>query len=98
MGTHVTLIKFTPQGLQEIQNSPKRAADFINNAKKAGLTVKEVYWLMGAYDGIILFEAENEEAVASAMLKLGAFGNVTTETLRAFNTSQMEKIITKATA
>jgi uncharacterized protein with GYD domain len=98
MATYITLIKFTPQGLRDIQDSPKRAADFSDKAKKAGITVKDVYWLIGAYDGVILFEAENEEAAASAMLKLGAYGNVTTETLRAFNTSQMTQVIANATA
>jgi uncharacterized protein with GYD domain len=44
MPTYVMLLNFTDQGIRNIKDSPKRADAFKNTAKKAGATVKEVFW------------------------------------------------------
>jgi uncharacterized protein with GYD domain len=50
---------------------------------------------MGAYDGLILFDAPDDETATAAMLSLGSRDNVTTQTLRAFNATEVGKILAK---
>jgi uncharacterized protein with GYD domain len=64
-------------------------------AQKAGVTVKDIYWTLGTYDGVVLFEAPNEEAVAALGLELGALGNVRTQTVRAFSLDEMNGVLGK---
>lgn len=64
-------------------------------AQKAGVTLKEVYWTMGVYDVVLILEAPDDETVAAALLGLASLGNVRTQTLRGFNSSEMKEIISK---
>jgi uncharacterized protein with GYD domain len=96
MATYLALINFTQQGLQNIHDSPHRAAAFKTAAKKAGVKIREVYWTLGAYDGVIVFEAKTEETATGLMLGLAALGNVHVQTLRAFNAAQFADIVAKS--
>jgi uncharacterized protein with GYD domain len=93
MATFITTIKFTEQGLQGIRESPKRATAFKSAAKKMGVKITDVYWTLGNFDGILIFDAPDDEAATAAMLQLSSQGNVHTTTARAFGTTEMEKII-----
>jgi uncharacterized protein with GYD domain len=95
MNAYLTLINFTQQGLQNIHESPHRAAAFKASAKKAGVKVREIYWTLGAFDGAILFDAESDAAATSAMLALSSLGNVHTQILRTFNAAQFASIVKK---
>jgi uncharacterized protein with GYD domain len=95
MATFISLVNFTEQGIQDFQASPERAAKFKSMAGDAGVKLKEVYWTMGAYDVVLLLEAPDDQAVVAALLGLGSLGNVRTQTLRAFNSSEMREIISK---
>jgi uncharacterized protein with GYD domain len=44
---------------------------------------------------VLILEAPDDEAVAAALLGLGSLGNVRTQTLRAFNSSEIKEIISK---
>jgi uncharacterized protein with GYD domain len=93
MATYATLLKFTERGDKNIKDTCKRAADFKTHAKKHGIEVKEQYWCMGAYDGLIIFDAPDDETATAAMLSLSSRDNVTTQTLRSFNAAEMGKIV-----
>ena len=95
MATYVTLIKLTEQGVKKFKDTCKRAADFKASAKKLGVEVKEQYWCMGAYDGVIVFEAPDDDTATAAMLTLSSLDNVTTQTLRSFTATDMGKILGK---
>lgn len=95
MNTYIGLITFTPQGLQNIHDSPHRATAFKTAAKKVGVKVREIYWTLGAYDGVIVFDAQNDDAATAAMLALSGLGNVHTQTLRTFNAAQFAGILEK---
>jgi uncharacterized protein with GYD domain len=60
MPTYVMLLSFTDQGIRNIKDSPKRADAFKNTAKKAGATVKEVFWTLGQYDVVTIVEAPDD--------------------------------------
>ncbi len=95
MATFITTIKFTQQGIKDIDHSTKRAAIFKTEAKKFGAKVKEIYWTLGDHDGLLILEAPDDETATAAILHLGAMGNVHTSTCRAYTASEIEKIIAK---
>jgi uncharacterized protein with GYD domain len=95
MATYVTLLKFTEQGVKKVKDTCKRGADFKASAKKLGVEVKEQYWCMGAYDGVVVFEAPDDDTATAAMLALSSSDNVTTQTLRSYTAAEMGKILAK---
>ena len=97
MATFVTLLKFTEKGVKEYKDTCRRAADFKAMAKKHGIEVKETYWSMGSFDGVIIFDAPDDATAASGMLALSAHDCVTPQTLRCFTSTEMAQIVAKAT-
>lgn len=91
MATFISLFSYTDQGIRNIKESPKRADAFKAMAKKLGVTVKEIYWTLGHYDLVVVLDGD-DEAVTSALLKVGSLGNVRSETLRAFSAAEMGQI------
>jgi uncharacterized protein with GYD domain len=97
MATYVALIKLTEQGIEEIKDTCRRAEEFKTHAKKHGIELKEQYWCLGKYDGLILFAAPDDETASAAMLSLSSRHHVATQTLRVFTAAEMGKILAKIT-
>ena len=95
MATYITTLKFTQQGVKDIDHTTRRAAAFKASAKKMGVKVQGMYWTLGDYDGVIIFQAADDEAATAALLHLGAMGNVHTTTCRAFTATEMDAILNK---
>src|SRR6476620_5932391 len=95
MVTRVVLSKFTAQGIRNAKDSPRRADAFKQMAKTFGVTVKEMLWTQGRYDGVTIVEAPDESSAMSLSLSLGALGNVRTESLRAFSAAEMATMVGK---
>ena len=96
MAQYVVLAKFTDQGIRTVKDTPGRAQAFRTTAKAMGVTIKEIYWTLGQYDVVLTMEAPQLEAVASLMFKIGSMGNLTLQTLRAFNETEIQAIVAKA--
>ena len=97
MATFVTTIRFTEQGIKAIGKTTKRAAALKSAANKIGVKVTNIFWTLGAYDGLLIFEAPDDETATGLLLQLGALGNVQTTTVRAFSAAEMDKILAKTT-
>src|SRR5262245_62040214 len=95
MPTCITTIRFSEQGIQAIGETTKRSAALKSTAKKLGVKIRDVYWTLGAYDGLLIFEAPDDETATALLLKLGSGGNVQTTTARAFTASEMDSILAK---
>ena len=95
MATYVSLLTWTEQGGKHVKDTRKREAAFAKAAQKLGIKVLQAYWTLGSYDGLLLFEAPDDETATAAALSLGALGNVRTQTMRAFNAEEMDKIVAK---
>ena len=95
MANFVVLANFTDQGVKNVKETVGRAEAFKEMARKAGVTVKEIYWTLGPYDIVVLCEAADDEAATALSLSIASRGNVKSLTLRAFSFSEMSKIITK---
>jgi uncharacterized protein with GYD domain len=93
MATFITTMHFTEQGIKSVRDSCERAAAFEATAKKMGVKVSGIYWTLGAFDGVIVCEAPDEQTATAALLHLGTLGNVRTQTARAFDAAEMQKIL-----
>jgi uncharacterized protein with GYD domain len=95
MARYISLIKFADQGIRNIKDTIKRGDAAKAEAEKLGMKIIEEFWTMGAYDGVVLFEAPDDETMTAFMLKVGSLGNVRTATMRAFGREEMEGILGK---
>jgi uncharacterized protein with GYD domain len=93
MPTFITTLHFTEQGIKGVRDSCERAAAFKATAKKLGVKVTGQYWTLGAFDGVIVCEAPDEETVTAALLHLGTLGNIRTQTARAYDAAEMQKVL-----
>jgi uncharacterized protein with GYD domain len=64
-------------------------------ATKAGATVKDIYWTLGAHDIVAICEAPDDETATALSLSVASRGNVRSETLRAFSFDEMKKVLAK---
>ena len=95
MVTYVVLATFTDQGVKNAKESPKRAEAFKQLAKTFEATVKDIFWTQGRYDIVIIIEAPDELSATALDLSLSSLGNIRTESLRAFSSTDMLKIVAK---
>jgi uncharacterized protein with GYD domain len=93
MATFIATVKFTQKGLEEINESTKRAAAFKTAAKKMGVKVTGTYWTTGYFDGVLIFEAPDDQTAAAATMHLAGQGYVHTTTARAFDANEMGKVV-----
>ena len=93
MATFITTLQFTEQGIKAVRDTCDRAAAFKAAAKKMGVKVAGQYWTLGAFDGVIILEAPDEARATAALLHLGSLGNLRTQTARAFDAAEMQKIL-----
>ena len=60
-----------------------------------GVKVTGVYWTLGDHDGVLIFQAADDETATAFLLHVGAMGNVHTSTVRAFTAEEMENVLAK---
>ncbi len=95
MPNYVCLVTFTQEGLKNLKATTKRAAAFEEKVKEHNVKIKYTLWTVGQYDIVHILEAPDDETAASMAFSLGSLGNVRTETLRAFDLNEMEKVLEK---
>lgn len=95
MATYIVLTSFTDQGLRGVKDTTKRADAVKDLARKFGVTAKEFFWTLGAYDVVVVFDAPDDATMTALGLAIGGMGNVRTQTLRAFTRDEMNGILAK---
>ena len=93
MPTYITLTRWTQKGIENVKGGPGRLDAVRQAAKAAGVELKAYYLTLGQYDGVAVFDAPNDEAVARLALGFGAQGNVRSETMRAFTEDEYRKLV-----
>ena len=93
MATYLSLFNWTDQGIRTVKDSPKRLEATRKALKKLGGELKSFHMLQGHYDGALIFDIPNEEALTKFLLATGTAGNVRTTTLRAFTEEEFLKHI-----
>jgi uncharacterized protein with GYD domain len=95
MATYIVIANYTDQGIRTVKDTTKRAEGIKDTARKFGVTLKDIYWTLGAYDVVATFEAPDDISFTAFGLSMGAGGNVRTQTLRAFSKDEMNVILSK---
>lgn len=95
MITYIGLLKFTDKGLQGIKGTTQRAAAAKETAGRYGVTMREIFWTLGEYDVVCVLEAKDEQSLTAFNLATAMQGNVRSESLRAFNATEMDKVLAK---
>jgi uncharacterized protein with GYD domain len=95
MASYVVLANWTEQGIKAFQESPARVDAFNEQTGALGVRVKDIYWTLGPYDMVTLIEGADDESITAALLKLGAWGNLRTTTLRAFTRTEFEALASR---
>lgn len=72
MPTYISLFRYTREGITAIKDSPTRLEKVKQVFKSVGGELKAFYLTIGAYDGVVISEAPNDEACAMAALIIGA--------------------------
>ena len=93
MPKYISLLNFTEQGAKGIKKSTVRAAEFTAAAAKAGVKVEAQYWTVGAFDGVLILDAPDEQRALRALADLVALGNVRTHTMSALTAEQFEAVV-----
>lgn len=93
MPTYIVLYRFTDQGRQNMKETAHRAQEIREQNEAQGFKVLGYYWTQGQYDLVAVVEAPTENAMLGGLLNVAEAGNVVSETLRAFNDSEMEFIM-----
>ena len=89
MAHYVILANFTDQGIRAVKDTTKRAQAFRKLVSDMGGVVEKIYWTLGRHDVILTMEAPSDEVAAAILAKAGSLGNLKSETLRAFNESEV---------
>jgi uncharacterized protein with GYD domain len=95
MPTYISLVQFTDKGIQAAKETTRRLADWAAKVEPMGVSIKQMYWTLGQYDQVCVFEAPDDETAAGVLLAADMLGNIRTQTMRAFTASDMEKILAK---
>ena len=94
MPVYVTLLNWTDQGIRNVREAVQRVDSGAQVAEqKYGVRLKEIYWTVGPYDYVVLWEAPDEQSMSAFMLELGSLGNVRSTTLRAYDRDEMGGIL-----
>ena len=96
MPTYISLVQFTDKGIQAAKETTRRVADWAAKVQPMGASVKQMYWTLGHYDQVCVFDAPDDETAAAVLLAADMLGNIRTQTMRAFTASEMEKVLAKA--
>jgi len=93
METYVILAKYTEKGAATIKDSPARAQAVRKAVEAAGGKWLGFYLVMGQYDLVLIIEAPSAQVAASLLLSIGAQGNVSTQSLRAFTEVEFRGLV-----
>ncbi len=93
MPRYVGLLNWTDQGISNYRDTVRRVEDARAASEQLGVRIVDIYWTLGGYDLLVVLEASDDEALTAFLLQLGSLGNVRTQTLRAFDTDEMSRII-----
>lgn len=93
MPTYIVLIKETEKGIKSIKDLPKRVQGARRAIEKVGGKWLGWNFTMGQYDAIAKAELPDDYTAATVLLTAEKQGYIRTTTLKAFDETEMKKII-----
>ncbi len=61
MPTYISLVQFTDKGIRAAKETTQRITDWSAKVQSMGVTIKQMYWTLGQYDQVCIFEAPDDE-------------------------------------
>ena len=95
MSKYISLVKYTPKGVETVKDSPSRLDAVKQLCESMDARVEGLYLTLGRYDMILIMDAPNAETAAKIILQITSQGSVSTETLPAFSEEEYRKIISE---
>ena len=96
MARYVVLVNWTEEGARTVQDTVKRTNSVAQLTEKLGARMTDIYWTLGEYDLVGIFDAPDDETMTAVALAVSSRGAARTQTLRAFERKEMESILQKA--
>ena len=93
MPRFVLLVNATRQGVEKRKGSPARNEEHKKKPKAAGIDVRASYHTLGPHDGFMIVEAPNGTAVAKAIYRMEAGGNVRIEMRRLYTDDEFKELV-----
>lgn len=92
MPTYITLVEYTEEGIENMNESPERLRRAREVATEHGGELSQFFLTMGEYDAVAVSTFPDDESCAKAMLTIARGGAVRTETLTAFTEDEYRDI------
>lgn len=92
MSHYVCLVTFTDTGVKNLRKTSHRAVAFEEKMKKIGIEVLSTLWTVGQFDLVHIFKAPDDKTAAMFAYTLSSYGNVRTNTMRAFTAEEIDSI------
>lgn len=87
------MLTWTEQGVRNIKDTLNRAKKARESFSAKGAKLIDIYWTLGQFDLVIVFEAPDDEMATRLLMGLSMQGNVRSSTMRAFNDKEMERVM-----
>jgi uncharacterized protein with GYD domain len=88
-------MSWTGEGIASAKDSVSRADRMPAALAELGVRLETLLWTVGQYDAVAVFEADDDETMAAALLALGGQGTVRTTTMLAYDIDAMRRIVAK---
>jgi uncharacterized protein with GYD domain len=93
METYISLVSYTGEGVQHIEESPDRLDAAREVVESMGGELTHFFLTMGRYDAVAIMAMPDAETATQAGITISGGGAVRTETLRAFPEDEYRELI-----
>jgi len=93
MPLYIAMMKSTGKGYENVATSPERTAASHRNIEAVGGRTVAFYMTMGRYDWVQVFEAPDDDAMMTYLLRARAHGFVNVELIKAFSEDHAKQLI-----
>jgi len=95
MSAYISLINWTDQGARGAQGTVNQAGDIDKLLQSMGGRKIGMWWTMGQYDVVYIFEAPDDETATAFLASCAKAGNIRTSTMRCFSEEETARIMGK---
>jgi uncharacterized protein with GYD domain len=94
MQTYVSLVKFTPHGLQTMKEKGIERADMVKkNAQALGGHLVQAYYCLGEYDVVAVWEFPDNATAMKAAVMNAALGHIQITTMPAVGRDEWKMLL-----
>ena len=95
MAGYIVLGKYTKKGLERLKEVPELIKGHRASREKMGIRLVGTWSTMGEYDYVSVYDAPDDQTMATSLLMTGMAGLVTTQTMRALSEEEFAQVVSK---